>query len=348
MLGEGGPGSPPPDRTQLRCGARRPLLPAGLAQGDAVPARGRDAARVLRRSTRSRTTSCGKVLVALDDVEEGRLERHRGEGPGQRRSRRPPVSTRDELREIEPHVRGVGGAALAHDGDRRLPGRDPRARRLTSSARRHGPALGTEMTGIRTDGGRGGADRPARRRARAERFDRWWSCAGLQADRGGRAGPGTSPSPRIVPFRGEYYAAGAPSARTLVRGLVYPVPDPRYPFLGVHMTPRVDGEVDGRPQRRARAGPRGLRLAHRLAARPARDRGATPGFRRFARKHWLTGVARDGRVAEQAPVRRRGPPLRPRAARRRTSCPVPTASGRRTLERDGELVDDFGSPPVAG
>ncbi|PRC50233.1 L-2-hydroxyglutarate oxidase, partial [Mycobacterium sp. ITM-2017-0098] len=67
------------------------------------------------------------------------------------------------------------------------------------------------------------------------------ACGGLQSDRLAEMA-GDRPDPVIMPFRGEYYAL-KPPRRGLVNGLVYPVPDPRYPFLGVHVTPRVDGEV---------------------------------------------------------------------------------------------------------
>jgi L-2-hydroxyglutarate oxidase LhgO len=74
------------------------------------------------------------------------------------------------------------------------------------------------------------------------RFDRVVVCAGLQADRVGRWADGLE-DPRIVPFRGEYLSV-VPEKQELVRGLVYPVPDPRYPFLGVHFTRRVTGELE--------------------------------------------------------------------------------------------------------
>ena len=67
------------------------------------------------------------------------------------------------------------------------------------------------------------------------------ACAGLQADRIARL-TGDDPEPRIVPFRGDYYTL-TPDATALVRGLIYPVPDPRFPFLGVHFTRRIDGSV---------------------------------------------------------------------------------------------------------
>ncbi|WP_330932476.1 FAD-dependent oxidoreductase [Spiractinospora alimapuensis] len=74
-----------------------------------------------------------------------------------------------------------------------------------------------------------------------EAFDRVIVCGGLHSDRLARLA-GAAEDPVIVPFRGEFYALRE-QRRSLVNGLVYPVPDPRYPFLGIHLTPRVDGEV---------------------------------------------------------------------------------------------------------
>ena len=95
-----------------------------------------------------------------------------------------------------------------------------------------------------------------------------------------------------MPFRGEYHVL-RPERRELVRGLVYPVPDPRYPFLGVHLTPRVDGEV--------LVGPNAvLALAREgydwrtVSLADLAEMSRYPGFRRFARQHWRTGVAELG------------------------------------------------------
>ena len=91
-----------------------------------------------------------------------------------------------------------------------------------------------------------------------------------------------------MPFRGEYYAL-KPERRNLVNGLVYPVPDPRYPFLGVHVTPRVDGEVLIGPNAvlaLAREGYTWGKISVSDMAEVAR----TPAFWRFARRHWRTGI----------------------------------------------------------
>ena len=284
-LGEGGPARRPPDRPQLRRRARRPLLPARLPQGDAVPARGRDAARVLR-GARDRVRRVRQGPRRARRRRGGPPRRHRGEGPRQRRPRRP-SDPGDELREIEPHVRGVGGLHSPTTAIVDFPGGHPQARRA-GRARRGTVRLSTEMTGIRTDGdGVVLTGRTAGGEAREERFDRVVLCTGLWADHTAEWA-GDTPEPKVVPFRGEYWLL-RPERRSLVNGLIYPVPDPRYPFLGVHMTPRVDGEV--------MVGPNAvLALAREgydwrtVSPRDLREIAAYAGFRRFARKHWATGV----------------------------------------------------------
>jgi L-2-hydroxyglutarate oxidase len=167
--------------------------------------------------------------------------------------------------------------------------------------------------------------------------DRVVLCAGLQVDRLARLA-GDDDAPRIVPFRGEYYAL-TPAKRTLVNGLVYPVPDPRYPFLGVHLTPRVDGEVLVGPNAvlaLAREGYRWRDVSPAELAAIARF----PGFRRFARQHWRTGLAEMrgslSKRAYTAAARRYVPELT-------VADMVPAAAGIRAqaLESDGSLVDDF-------
>src|SRR5690606_7276294 len=114
------------------------------------------------------------------------------------------------------------------------------------------------------------------------------ACAGLWADRvAAMTDEDAGDAPRIVPFRGDYYTLTA-DARPLVRGLIYPLADPRFPFLGIHLTRRVDGSV--------LAGPNAVlalkREGYRRRDLSARDLGgalAYPGFLRLARRYWRTG-----------------------------------------------------------
>jgi 2-hydroxyglutarate dehydrogenase len=162
-------------------------------------------------------------------------------------------------------------------------------------------------------------------------------CAGAWADRLAVAA-GADRDPRIVPFRGAYLRL-APNSARLVRGLVYPVPDPALPFLGVHITPTVSGEV--------LIGPTALvapaRDAYRLGTVRAHDLAATlawPGTWRMARRWWRTGAAE--LCAALAPA------LTVRAARRllpelSANAAEPAFAGVRAqaVGRDGRLLDDF-------
>ncbi len=162
-------------------------------------------------------------------------------------------------------------------------------------------------------------------------------CGGLQsAELAAMAGD--DPEPAIVPFRGEYYRIAAPHD-DLVRGLVYPVPDPRYPFLGIHLTRRIDGTVDIGPNAVLALALEGYRRtdisAHDLAAVVR-----TPAFRKLARAHWRTG-AREmvGSLSKRyflAQARKYLPALVLSDLE-----PAPAGVRAQAIKNDGQLVDDF-------
>ncbi|MFC6086116.1 L-2-hydroxyglutarate oxidase [Sphaerisporangium aureirubrum] len=168
-------------------------------------------------------------------------------------------------------------------------------------------------------------------------FDRLVCCAGLSSD-AVAAMAGGAGEVRIVPFRGEYYRL-AGHAKDLVRGLVYPVPDPRYPFLGVHLTRRIDGEVLAGPNAVLALAREGYRWRD-VSLRDLRDIVTWPGTRRLAARHWRTGVAEVyGSVAKRAfvsAVSRYVPSL--------TGADLVRTEGgvrAQAVGRDGSLVDDF-------
>jgi len=163
------------------------------------------------------------------------------------------------------------------------------------------------------------------------------SCAGLYADRVARL-TGAPAEPRIVPFRGDYYVL-RPERRDLVKGLIYPVPDPRFPFLGVHFTRRIDGEIWLGPNAVlafAREGYRRFDVNAGELWEALRYR----GFQKLAAKFWSTGLAemyRDfNKTAFLRALQRYMPSLR-------SSDLLPGPSGVRAqaLAADGTLVDDF-------
>jgi L-2-hydroxyglutarate oxidase LhgO len=169
------------------------------------------------------------------------------------------------------------------------------------------------------------------------RVDRLIVCAGLHADTvAGLAG--ADPGPRIVPFRGEYMNVVAAKAE-MVRGLVYPVPDPRYPFLGVHFTRRVSGTVEVGPNAVLAFAREGYRRGD-FSVRDLAETVRWPGFRRMARQHWRTGIAEIyGSLSVSAYMRRAQRYIPAIGA----ADVVRGGSGVRAqaLDADGSLVDDF-------
>lgn len=273
---------------------------------------------------------CGKVVVATsaDELRAlGELGR-RAAANGVEARRIGPA----RLHELEPHVAGLAALAVPSTAIT-----DYRA--VASSLAQDLVAEGgevrpdTEVVDVRASAGGEVVLTHAGGEVRAG----WLlNCAGLHSDRvAAMAGADTGVS--IVPFRGEYHEL-VPSARHLVRNLVYPVPDPRWPFLGVHMTRMVDGSVHVGPNAVLALG----REAYRggIDARDALGLARDPGLRRLAARYWRTGVSelvrsRSPRLA-LADVRRLLPDvgaadLRPAGAGIRAQA----------LGRDGTLLDDF-------
>jgi L-2-hydroxyglutarate oxidase LhgO len=238
-----------------------------------------------------------------------------------------------ELREMEPDVAGVAALFSPSTAIADYPAI---ARSFAADVVRHGGQVltGTPVTGVRRHGeDRVEVDTPGG----AFSLSRLVICAGLQADLLAAAA-GDEASPEIIPFRGEYLRL-RPHARNRVRRLIYPVPDPRYPFLGVHLTPRVDGEADLGPNAvlaLAREGYRRRDISLAELGRLARS-GA---FRQLARQHWLTGVREIRgslwRRAYLAEARTYLPWLTPEDV-----MSAPAGVRAQAVDRVGALVDDF-------
>lgn len=275
---------------------------------------------------------CGKLVIARNESELGRLDeierRARENGvPGLRR-----LGER-ELAEVEPHARGV--CALHSPTTAIVEFKavaDALAHRLVEAGGQ--VRYGFAVTGIE-------------RRHRETRlvsaggeqlgFDFVVLCAGLQSDRLARLA-GDSPEPAIVPFRGEYYRL-VPQRSEWVRGLLYPVPDPAYPFLGVHFTRRINGQVDIGPNAVLALAREGYRRRD-IAMADVREMLSSPGFRRLAARHWRTG-AREiwgslSRRAFIAQARAFLPELTPADVE-----PAPAGVRAQAIDPDGSLVDDF-------
>ncbi|MFI5262566.1 MAG: L-2-hydroxyglutarate oxidase, partial [Candidatus Limnocylindrales bacterium] len=273
----------------------------------------------------------GKLVVALDVAERPRFEalRARAEANGV-----PGLAVvgPERMRELEPHAVGRRGlwspstgiidyarvcAALA-DEVRGRGGTIELGRALTGATARGAGVVAHTSRGDLVAGG-------------------LVVCAGLWADEVA-ARTGDARDPRIVPFRGDYYTL-SDDARGLVRGLIYPVADPRFPFLGVHFTKRIDGAVWAGPNAvlaMARAGYRRRDVAWRDLAATL----AFPGFLRLAARYARTGAAEMWRDVSKgaflAALQRYVPELRGDQIRF-----GPSGVRAQALDRDGTLVDDF-------
>jgi L-2-hydroxyglutarate oxidase LhgO len=269
----------------------------------------------------------GKLVVAADESERTRfehlLERGRENGLTIRRV------DRDECAELEPNVRGVDAFHVAESGVidyPRVAETYARAVVAAGGSIRLGSAVRRIENGrIHTHDGTVAARLVV-------------ACAGLQSDRVAALGGAGSREIRIVPFRGDYYTF-RPESRELVNGIVYPVPDPTFPFLGVHFTRGVDGGLTAGPNAVPTAAREGYRRAA-LNVRDLRDVVAYPGFWRLARTYLRTGAAEIWRdLVKSAYVKdmqRYVPAV--------TAADVtfgPSGVRAQCLSRDGSMVDDF-------
>jgi len=274
----------------------------------------------------------GKLVVARNEAETVKLRelerRATANGvPGVR------WLTGAGLRELEPDVAGVAALLSPTTAIVDYPAI---ARSFADDVLRHGGQVltSTTVTGVQR---RVGVGVYALTDGAAHRLSRLVICAGLQADLLAREA-GDEASPEIVPFRGEYLRL-RPHARDRVRHLIYPVPDPRYPFLGVHLTPRVDGESDLGPNAVLALAREGYRRRDVTWDQLSRL-GRSGAFRRLARQHWRTGVREmRGSLSRRAYV-----------AEARTYLPwlelgdvmaAPAGVRAQAVDAAGALVDDF-------
>ena len=273
---------------------------------------------------------CGKVIVATREEELPRLQalHDRAMANGIECDSIGPA----RLRELEPHVQGL--AAL------HLPGAGiVDYRRVARSLGEEITALGGRVvTGCRVSGiSKEGAGVLVRATSGDFSAVRAVNCAGLHSDRLMRT-TGESPPVQIVPFRGEYYLLSE-TARGLCRNLIYPVPDPSFPFLGVHFTRAVDGEVEAGPNAVLAFAREGYRLWN-VDPRDLLETLAHRGFRRLAAKHWRMGCGEIWRSIHKAAFVRALQRLVPEIQATDLS-PAPAGVRAQAITDLGELVDDF-------
>ncbi len=274
---------------------------------------------------------CGKVIVATGEEEFPRLEElyRRGVANGLTGLR---LIGTDELHELEPHASGLRALTVPSTGITDYSKVcDKYAERI--SAQGGAILTSTAVTGLQRRAHEIVVETARGAFATASAIN----CAGLFSDRISRMA-GEKPEVMIVPFRGEYYDL-IPQRSSLVRGLIYPVPDPRFPFLGVHFTRRVNGCVD--------AGPNAV-LAFRREGYTRSDFSLSdvasslgfPGFWRMAARNWRGGLDEFHRSLSKPAFVRALQRLVPEV---REDELIPGGSGVRAqaLKRDGTLVDDF-------
>ena len=257
---------------------------------------------------------CGKTIVARDESELPALDEleRRGHANGVPGLRRVDAAG---LRELEPHAAGV---AALHSPATGIVDFAEVARRLARELEGRGVPVhtGCEVKRVTPGGGR-----IALHHSRGEvRARHALFCAGLASGRLAVAAGGPR-DPRVVPFRGGYLRL-RPERRELVRSLIYPVPDPRLPFLGVHLSRHIDGEVT--------IGPTALLLGGL----------GWPGTWRLMTRFWRTGLTELRHAASRATLARAAaryvPELEPRDV-----LPGPSGVRAQAVARDGSLLDDF-------
>lgn len=273
---------------------------------------------------------CGKLVVAVRNQELGRLadleQRGRANGVPDLEMVGP-----ERIREIEPHTVGIRALWSPSTG---IIDFSSVAIALAGEITARG---GTILTGQRVQGIRRGAMWVLDTDRHEMLARHVITCAGLHSDRVAAMTRG-APTPRIVPFRGSYLQL-RPSARTLVRGLIYPVPDPGLPFLGVHFTRRMDGEVWVGPNAVLAFAREGYR-ARDVSLRDLASIFRFPGFWRLARRHYPEGITELTRYFVRGALVRELQRYVPEV-RRADLAPGPSGVRAQAVAGDGGLVDDF-------
>jgi len=273
---------------------------------------------------------CGKIITAVDETELPRMEMllERGKANGVVCERIGP----ERIRELEPEA--VGLAAI-HVPEAGVVDYAQVARKLAELIQAQGSSIVTSAraTGIRRDANCAIVETTAGEFTGEQVVN----CAGLYSDRVTRFS-GVRPSAQIVPFRGEFYEL-RPEAHHLVRMLVYPVPDPKYPFLGVHFTQRINGQVECGPNAVlafAREGYKNTTVNFRDLAETL----GYPGFWRLALRYWKIGADEMWRSFSKPAFVRALQRLIPAIESKHLDW-APAGVRAQAVGRDGQMIDDF-------
>ncbi|TWT47687.1 L-2-hydroxyglutarate oxidase [Botrimarina hoheduenensis] len=273
---------------------------------------------------------CGKVIVAVDEQELPALDRilERGRANGIECERISP----ERLAEIEPHARGIAAIHVPETG---IVDYTAVCQQLVKLIEAQGGSVhtGARATAIRQSAVEVVIETPVGVFA----APRAVNCAGLHSDRVARLG-GANPAARIVPFRGEYFKL-APAARGLCRNLIYPTPDPSFPFLGVHFTRMIDGSVECGPNAVFSLAREGYSKAA-VNLRDVADSLSYPGFLKLAARHWRMGAGEVWRSVSKGAFVRALQRLVPEITAAALE-PAPPGIRAQAVLANGQMVDDF-------
>jgi (S)-2-hydroxyglutarate dehydrogenase len=278
---------------------------------------------------------CGKVIVAVDETELPHLERifERGQQNGVRCEMIGP----DRLKDLEPHAAGIKAVHVPEAGIVNFRAVCDKLAELVQS--RGGEVrCGARALGIRENGQQISVETTAG----SFTANYLVTCAGLHSDRIAKA-TGIEPEAKIVPFRGEFYELKH-EAQHLCRNLIYPVPNPAFPFLGVHFTRMIQGGVECGPNAVLAFAREGYRKTD-INLRDLCETLAFRGFRKLALKYWRIGAGEMWRSWSKAAFVRALQRLIPEI---HSAQLVPARAGVRAmaLDPDGTLVDDFVIQPT--
>ncbi|WP_423299980.1 L-2-hydroxyglutarate oxidase [Glutamicibacter nicotianae] len=274
----------------------------------------------------------GKLVVALDDSQLGRL----ADIEQRAIKNRVPSLDRlegDELKEIEPHAAGI---AALHSPRTASVDYSAITRRMAEDVIQAGGQIlcSTEVTAIQNLGDTCLVSTSDT----THRFDQLIVCAGLQSDVIARM-VGASPSPKILPFRGEYWVMSQDSA-PMVNGMIYPVPDPRFPFLGVHFTRGVNGDVHVGPN----AVPALSREGYSWRSISVKDTVESlrwPGAPSLVKKYWKMGLAEIGASLAKPLYLKQAQAYLPELSSADLVAKGKSGVRAQAWDKDGSLLDDF-------
>jgi L-2-hydroxyglutarate oxidase LhgO len=273
---------------------------------------------------------CGKVIVAVDEAEVPRMENiyRRGQENGVQCE----IIVRERLLELEPHSAGVKAIHVPEAG---IVDYVAVCEKLGEKVRAAGGEIltGAKVTGIREQNGR------VLIHSTAGDVEATYlvNCTGLHSDRTAKLAGQKSPA-KIVPFRGEYYEL-KPDAQHLCRNLIYPVPDPAFPFLGVHFTRMIHGGVECGPNAVLAFAREGY-TKWDVNLRDLLESLTYPGFLRMAMRHWKTGMGEMWRSFSKGAFVKALQRLMPEI-RSEHLVSAPAGVRAQALERNGQLADDF-------